>query len=234
MELSIILTLLISGNMAAGSPTAFLPSLLTEIEKAAKDDRKLHLLLGSVKEVLSHTSSAALADLSSALWGPLFQICDSASAQQKAGASNGMGGSSAKAGDEARLDGTRNIAAECLGKITLTNPATHLGQLQSRMQATSAGTRAAVITAIRFTFSDASSAYDDLLAPLIVQFLSLMHDPDLVRKSLYGRRLSLIHTFAGRPAPSGLCANFSGAQQASAYSRSFSAAAGSAVHSDKN
>lgn len=169
-----------TGNMAAGSPTFFLPSVLAEIEMASKDDRKLHLLLGSVKEVLSHSSSAALVELSNALWSPLFQICESASAQQQVTAADGLSATSAKAGDEARLDSTRNVAAECLGKITLIDPTVYLGQLQSRMQSQSAGTRAAVITAIRFTFSGASPAYDDLLAPLIVHFLSLMTDTDLV------------------------------------------------------
>ena len=125
------------GNMAAGSPSVFLPAVLTEIQKAAKDDRKMHLLLGSVKEILSHSSPSALSDLSETLWEPLFQICEEASAAQQqqeqaaAGPSTaGASSSSAKAGDEARLDGTRNIAAECIGKITLANPSQYLGQLQ--------------------------------------------------------------------------------------------------------
>jgi cullin-associated NEDD8-dissociated protein 1 len=117
--------------MACGSPQAFMPVVLQEIEKAGKDDRRMHLLLGSVKELLTHSSAQVLSELSNTLWTPLFQLCESASALQKAaGDSNNATGSSAKAGDEARLDGTRNIAAECLGKITLTNPAVYLGQLQ--------------------------------------------------------------------------------------------------------
>lgn len=117
--------------MAAGSPTAFMPLVLQEIEKAGKDDRRMHLLLGSVKEILSHSSQEVLSELSNTLWSPLFQLCENASAQQKSAedASNSTA-SSAKAGDEARLDGTRNIAAECLGKITLTNPSLYLNQLQ--------------------------------------------------------------------------------------------------------
>lgn len=166
--------------MAAGSPSAFLPAILSEIQQASKDDRKLHLLLGAVKETLSHSSADALSGLSEALWQPLFQICEAASDQQKAAADSAAGGNSARVGDDARLDGTRNIAAECLGKITLSNPSVYLPQLQSRLQAKSPGTRAAVITAIRFTFTDSTSMYDDLLAPIIVQFLSLMKDADLV------------------------------------------------------
>ena len=113
--------------MAAGSPATFLPSVLKEIQKASQDDRKMHLLLGSVKEVLSHSSPSALSELSQALWDPLFQICERAQMQEQ---QNAKKDASAKAGDEARLDGTRNIAAECLGKITLTDPAEYLGKLQ--------------------------------------------------------------------------------------------------------
>lgn len=116
------------GNMAAGSPAAFMPSVLQEIEKAGKDDRRMHLLLGSVKEIISHSPPEVLSELSNTLWSPLFQLCENASAQQKS--ADSAAGSSARAGDEARLDGTRNIAAECLGKITLTNPSLYLGQLQ--------------------------------------------------------------------------------------------------------
>jgi hypothetical protein len=38
-----------------------------------------------------------------------------------------------------------------------------------------------VASAIRYTFTDTASSYDDILAPFIVEFLSLMHDSDLVR-----------------------------------------------------
>lgn len=117
--------------MAAGSPAAFMPLVLQEIEKAGKDDRRMHLLLGSVKEILSHSSPEVLSELSNTLWSPLFQLCENASAQQKSAEdTSNSTASSAKAGDEARLDGTRNIAAECLGKITLTNPSLYLNQLQ--------------------------------------------------------------------------------------------------------
>lgn len=121
--------------MAAGSPSTYLPSVLEEIQKAGQDDRKMHLLLSSVKEILSHSSAGALSELSEALWEPLFAICDRAQAQE----SKSKKDNSAKAGDEARLDGTRNIASECLGKITLTDPAEYLGKLQVSISRARAG-----------------------------------------------------------------------------------------------
>jgi len=41
--------------------------------------------------------------------------------------------------------------------------------------------RAIVAASIRYTFIDTSSFYDELIAPIIVDFLSLMHDENLVR-----------------------------------------------------
>jgi cullin-associated NEDD8-dissociated protein 1 len=39
-----------------------------------------------------------------------------------------------------------------------------------------------VAAAIRYTFIDTSSTYDELIAPVIVDFLSLMQDENLVRR----------------------------------------------------
>jgi cullin-associated NEDD8-dissociated protein 1 len=38
-----------------------------------------------------------------------------------------------------------------------------------------------VVAAIRYTFADTSKSYDQLLSPLLVDFLSLMVDENLVR-----------------------------------------------------
>ena len=37
-----------------------------------------------------------------------------------------------------------------------------------------------MVSAIRYTFADTSQLYDELLSPLVVDFLSLMADEDLV------------------------------------------------------
>lgn len=57
-----------------------------------------------------------------------------------------------------------------------------LDWVQMRLQSTSAKTRATVASAIRYTFTDTDASYDDILAPIIVEFLQLMQDPDLVRR----------------------------------------------------
>lgn len=55
---------------------------------------------------------------------------------------------------------------------------------QARIWETSAATRATVVSAIRYTFADTTQSYDELLAPLLVDFLSLMLDLDLVSWTL--------------------------------------------------
>lgn len=52
--------------------------------------------------------------------------------------------------------------------------------LQARIRDPNAATRATVLSAIRYTFVDSSSAFDEVLAPYILDFLSLMDDKELV------------------------------------------------------
>lgn len=51
-------------------------------------------------------------------------------------------------------EGTRNVVAECLGKLTLIDPATLLGNLQQHLADESPLTRSTVVTAVKFTISD--------------------------------------------------------------------------------
>ncbi|KAE9396501.1 hypothetical protein BT96DRAFT_797384, partial [Gymnopus androsaceus JB14] len=48
-----------------------------------------------------------------------------------------------------------------------------------RIHDNSPAARATVVSAIRYTFADTAPAYDELLAPMIIDFLSLMADEDL-------------------------------------------------------
>ncbi|GAA5973424.1 hypothetical protein JCM11641_006452 [Rhodosporidiobolus odoratus] len=141
-----------AGNIAVGNPDAFLPGILQLVKS---DDKKRYLALQALKEVIIHSSPTALGAISDTLWTPLFDNC------------------------EAQEEGTRNVAADCLGQLTVLNPAKYLPQLQARLSAPSRHTRATVLAALRFTFTNESSTYDELLAPLIVEFFKLMQDQDL-------------------------------------------------------
>ncbi|CAJ0833196.1 8495_t:CDS:10 [Entrophospora sp. SA101] len=95
-------------------------------------------------------------------------------------------------GDEE--EGTRSVVAECLGKLTLANPNKFLPELQKRLRSTSAQTRGTVVTAVKFTFINQGQQYDELLRPIIIDFLSLIKDGDLnVRRLSLGTLNSAAH-----------------------------------------
>ena len=131
----------------------FLPVIVSIVQK---DASKRLLALHAIKEVVSNCSHAQLEGVADTIWVPLF------------GRSEDV--------DEA----TRNVAAACLGKVTATNPSRYLVQLRGRLNDPSPAVRATVLSAIRYTFADTDSQYDELLSPLIVDFLTLMLDTDLV------------------------------------------------------
>lgn len=142
------------GNMSVGNLEAFLPIIEQQI--AVGDDRRRLLALSSLKELITHGKIEQLSVVADRIWAPLFEICNTT--------------------DEA----TRNLGAECLARLTLTDPARYLPELQVRLHDNAASTRAAVIAAIRFTLTGKeSSQYDTELAPIMVEFLSLLKDSDL-------------------------------------------------------
>ncbi|ORX91195.1 Cullin-associated NEDD8-dissociated protein 1 [Basidiobolus meristosporus CBS 931.73] len=148
------------GNVAVGNVPKYLPIIIDEIKGQSK---KQYLLFHSLKELItrhSHQQDAeVLKQFNTEIWELLFANCDT------------------------QEEGTRNVVAECIGKMTLTSPQRFLPDLKAQLQSASPHTRGTVVTAIRYTFTDQTQSFDDLLHPLIVEFLSLMHDGDLnVRK----------------------------------------------------
>lgn len=55
---------------------------------------------------------------------------------------------------ECNEEGTRNVVAECLGKLTLIDPAMLLPKLQESLSSPSPLMRTTVVTAVKFTISD--------------------------------------------------------------------------------
>jgi cullin-associated NEDD8-dissociated protein 1 len=51
---------------------------------------------------------------------------------------------------------------------------------QARLRDPAPSVRATVISALRYTFIDSARSYDELLGPVIIDFLSLIQDQDLV------------------------------------------------------
>lgn len=156
-----------AGNMAVGSPDDLLPILIRHIEATQEEPQRL-LLLYSLKEVILHSSDPQLDKLTDILWHPLFSNADSQAASD---------------------DGVRNVKAACIGKLTIAAPARFLPQLQKMLQGNDQE-RALVAASIRYTFIDsskndaASTKTDEMIAPIVGEFLSLMQDPNAVVRRL--------------------------------------------------
>ncbi|KAI6142115.1 armadillo-type protein [Pisolithus tinctorius] len=147
-----------AGNIAIGNLHLFLPVIL---KIAENDPLKRLLSLHALKEVVTHCSHGQLEPVADQLWTPLFNNSTSDAEES-----------------------TRNVAAACLGKLTTTDPGRYLPQLHAHIRAENPAIRATVISAIRYTFADSSPSYDEVLAPLIMDFLSLMKDSDLTVRRL--------------------------------------------------
>ncbi|OZJ05135.1 hypothetical protein BZG36_01399 [Bifiguratus adelaidae] len=159
------------GNISVGSGEVYLPIIIDGIQT---DKKKRYLLLHALKEVIARYSKgkegAVLEEQADKIWTLLFETCDT---------------------DD---EGTSNVVAECIGKLTLTNPYKYLPELQKRLHSSSPQTRGMVISALKFTFTDQGQSYDELLKPLIVEFLSLMQDSDLnVRRLSLATLNSAVH-----------------------------------------
>lgn len=145
------------GSVAVGNLPQYLPFVLQEIEAQPK---RQYLLLHSLKEIITCQSLSPggvqlLQPFVPAIWQQLFRHCE--------------------CGEE----GTRNVVAECLGKLTLIDPASLLPRLQESLVSDSALMRTTVVTAVKFTISDQPQAIDPLLRQSIGEFLRTLQDPDL-------------------------------------------------------
>ncbi|KAM5147887.1 cullin-associated NEDD8-dissociated protein 1-like [Mantella aurantiaca] len=139
------------GNACVGSPADFLPFLLHEIGGQL---RRQYLLLHSLKEALTSLPGEELRPYQEDVWKLLLEHC------------------------EAAEEGTRNVVAECLGKLILVNPSQLLPRLCKQLKSGSAHTRSTVITAIKFTISDQPAPIDTLLKNCIGDFLKPLQDSD--------------------------------------------------------
>ncbi|XP_032892680.1 cullin-associated NEDD8-dissociated protein 1-like [Amblyraja radiata] len=140
------------GNISVGNLSDYLPFILKEISGQPK---RQYLLLHSLKEVISSSSADSLKPYIQDIWALLFKNC------------------------ECVEEGTRNVVAECLGKLTLIDPSHLLPRLKKQLTSGSAYARSTVVTAVKFTISDHPQAIDPLLKSCIGDFLRTLEDPDL-------------------------------------------------------
>uniref|UniRef100_A0A3B4AR37 TATA-binding protein interacting (TIP20) domain-containing protein n=1 Tax=Periophthalmus magnuspinnatus TaxID=409849 RepID=A0A3B4AR37_9GOBI len=140
------------GSMAVGSLNDYLPFMLKEI---ASQPKRQYLLLHSLKEVISACPAPSLFPHLESIWALLFQNA------------------------QCPEEGTRNLIAECLGKLTLVNPDQLLPRLKKQLTGGSALARSTVVTAVKFTIIDQPTAIDTLLKDSIGDFLATLKDEDI-------------------------------------------------------
>ena len=76
-------------------------------------------------------------------------------------------------------EGPRNLVSECLGRLTLMDPHTHLSKLREQVRSVDPLTRCTVVTAVKFTLITEAHPIDALLRGCIGEFLNAIHDQDL-------------------------------------------------------
>jgi len=145
------------GNISLGNLADYVPFVLKEIENQPK---RQYLLLHSLKEIISAQSGSSkgitvLEPYVPAIWKQLFKHC------------------------ECSEEGTRNVVAECLGKLCLICPDKLLPELRNSLSSQSPLMRTTVVTAMKFTISDQPQPIDTLLKDCIGHFLGALTDPDL-------------------------------------------------------
>ncbi|KAI1290335.1 Cullin-associated Nedd8-dissociated protein 1 [Halotydeus destructor] len=145
------------GSVSVGNLQEYLPFVLQQIETGSK---RQYLLLHSLKEIISCQSVNTdmvdqLKPHLDSIWALLLNHC------------------------ECPEEGTRNVVAECLGKLTLMNPEILLPKLQGYLQHNSHLARSTVVTALKFTISDQPQRIDSLLKSCIGEFLKTLQDSDI-------------------------------------------------------
>lgn len=91
---------------------------------------------------------------------------------------------------ECQEEGTRNVVAECLGKLALHNPVELLRRLLHYMRIDFTEkplARSTVVAAVKFTISDQPQQVDEVLRQCIGEFLSALQDSEIIV-----RRVALI------------------------------------------
>ncbi|CAH0695118.1 unnamed protein product [Spodoptera exigua] len=145
------------GSVAVGNLPEFLPFILGEIEAQPK---RQYLLLHSLREIISCESCTpegveALRPFIPEIWVQLSKHCQCAE------------------------EGSRNVVAECLGKLCLLEPQDLLPHLKEFLKSPEPLTRTTAVTAVKFTISDQPQAIDPLLRGCMSELLVPLRDPEL-------------------------------------------------------
>jgi len=76
-------------------------------------------------------------------------------------------------------EGTRNVVAECLGKLAVISPAELVPIFSTQIKSDNANTRSTIVTALKFAIVERSQPIDHLLQSEMSKYLDLLKDKDL-------------------------------------------------------
>jgi cullin-associated NEDD8-dissociated protein 1 len=143
------------GGFAVGNLEKFLPEILAEVDAEPK---RQYMLLGSIREVVvSQSRSEEGAHNLAHFFDQFAKLLFAHTASDE--------------------EGTRNIVAECLGKLALIKPSEVISQLKERTKDSQARTRATVVSALKFAILERSNPkVDEILNTEIKSFLELLKD----------------------------------------------------------
>uniref|UniRef100_A0A3P9A1C0 TATA-binding protein interacting (TIP20) domain-containing protein n=1 Tax=Esox lucius TaxID=8010 RepID=A0A3P9A1C0_ESOLU len=150
------------GSIAVGNLPEYLPFVLGEISGQPK---RQYLLLHSLKEIIGSASVAGLKPYVENIWTLLLKHCECAE------------------------EGTRNVVAECLGKLTLIDPETLLPRLKGYLLAgdflkTLEDPDLNVRRVALVTFNSAAHNKPSLIRDLLDSVLPHLYNETKVRKEL--------------------------------------------------
>lgn len=141
------------GSITCGNLERMLPFVLSEIESQPK---RQYLLLHSLKEIIHYQQhNDALKPIVAPVWNMLMRHC------------------------ECQEEGTRNVVAECLGRLVLVDPTDLLPKLKQRLQLPSPYSRGTAIAAIKYVIMDEPQSVDCVLKASMGDFLAALNDPEL-------------------------------------------------------
>uniref|UniRef100_A0A673A3V2 Cullin-associated and neddylation-dissociated 1 n=1 Tax=Sphaeramia orbicularis TaxID=375764 RepID=A0A673A3V2_9TELE len=149
------------GSIAVGNLPEYLPFVLQEISSS----KRQYLLLHSLKEIISSASVSGLKPYVESVWSLLLKHC------------------------ECQEEGTRNVVAECLGKLTLIDPETLLPRLKgyhavSDFLKTLEDPDLNVRRVALVTFNSAAHNKPSLIRELLDSVLPQLYNETKVRKEL--------------------------------------------------
>uniref|UniRef100_A0A671WD59 Cullin-associated and neddylation-dissociated 1 n=1 Tax=Sparus aurata TaxID=8175 RepID=A0A671WD59_SPAAU len=149
------------GSIAVGNLPEYLPFVLQEISSS----KRQYLLLHSLKEIISSASVSGLKPYVELVWSLLLKHC------------------------ECQEEGTRNVVAECLGKLTLIDPETLLPRLKGYLESgdflkTLEDPDLNVRRVALVTFNSAAHNKPSLIRELLDSVLPQLYNETKVRKEL--------------------------------------------------